>query len=332
MIITMIIIVMVIIGDYLWLLVIIGDSLGSNPLRVGRRDCSESSRSVSLVPLWPHSLCSVPLGLFRSFWWKMNGFPDSLMKGLVCLSPLNLPVLCGCSVGCAPLAPFGSGGRHLQVGGMKTSGWESFLILRSGHLWLSLYPWLGRWIPCGQATVFVLHSRLGHHASMVFRSLKLSVAPLWPFRYPHHMVQLFQVPLSWLLTMRILPLLSQVCLLVLPLLRSRMVFVWLFRGSNSHSTRSSHGTLSVLLTSFQALLASMQCLHMLWPRSAPPQSTSNLAMTKQCSTLSPAFFGSDQFRMDWNRPSSRHVTLPTSPFIAPLCLVLRPPGMACPSL
>ena len=166
---------------------------------------------------------------------------------------------------------------------------------------------------------------------MVFRSWKLSVAPLWPFRYPHHMVQLFQVPLSWL-TMRILPLLSQVCLLVLPLLRSRMVFVWLFRGSNSQSTRSSHGTLGVLLTSFQALLASMQCLHMLWPRSAPPRSTFNLAMTKQCSTLSPDFFGSDQLRMDWNRPSSRHVTLPTSPFIAPLCLVLRPPGMAFPSL
>ena len=35
--------------------------------------------------------------------------------------PTELPVLCGCSVGCAPLAPFGSGGRHLQVGGMKTS-------------------------------------------------------------------------------------------------------------------------------------------------------------------------------------------------------------------
>ena len=55
-------------------------------------------------------------------------------------------------------------------------------------------------------------------------------------------------------------------------------------------------------------------------------------MTKQCSTLSPDFFGSDQYRMDWNRPSSRHVTLPTSPFIAPSCLVLRPPGMAFPSL
>ena len=63
--------------------------------------------------------------------------------------PTELPVLCGCSVGCAPLAPFGSGGRRLQVGGMKTSLCESFLILRSGDLWLSLYPWLGTWIPCG---------------------------------------------------------------------------------------------------------------------------------------------------------------------------------------
>ena len=65
------------------------------------------------------------------------------------------------------------------------------------------------------------------------------------------------------LTAEDLPLLSQVCLLALPLLRSRMVFVWLFRGSSSQSTRSIHGTLGVLLTSFQALLASMQCLHML---------------------------------------------------------------------
>ena len=39
--------------------------------------------------LWPRSLCSVLLGLFRSFSW--SGFPDSLLKGLVCVSSLNCP-------------------------------------------------------------------------------------------------------------------------------------------------------------------------------------------------------------------------------------------------
>ena len=76
--------------------------------------------------------------------------------------------------------------------------------------------------------------------------------------------------------------------------RSFVAPVWLFRVSNLQSTRSSHGTLAVLQTSFQALLAWKQRLHI---RNTPPQSTFNLAMTKQCSTLILAV--SDQINSGW---------------------------------